>query len=115
MNPSEQFRRFAAECEAMSKFAESRRTKLLETGWQQNGFCSPELADDRYSPKINTIPRRRRFPSIASQDAPDAASPAKFFHSPREHTSLCRVSDLLRRLMASPAPPTKPSSAAVSL
>jgi len=30
MNPSEQFRRFAAECEAMSNFAESRRTKLLD-------------------------------------------------------------------------------------
>ena len=63
MNPSEQFRRFAAECEAMSNFAESRRTKLLD--W----FVKPG----------RSFPHRslRRMPQL-----PNACIFAKFFTAP---------------------------------
>jgi len=51
MNLSEKFRRFAAECEAMSKFARSPEIKLPGTRWQQDGFCSLNW-------RMTAIPRR---------------------------------------------------------
>jgi hypothetical protein len=60
MNPSEKFRRFAAECEAMSKFAKSTESKATWNGMAARWILFAELADDRYSSKVNTTPRRRR-------------------------------------------------------
>jgi hypothetical protein len=60
MNPSEKFRRFAAECEAMSKFAKSPESKATWDGMAARWILFAELADDRYSPKVNTMPRGRR-------------------------------------------------------
>ncbi len=60
MNPSEKFRRFVAECEAMSKFANSPESKANWDGIAARWILCAELADNRYSPKVNTIPRRRR-------------------------------------------------------
>jgi hypothetical protein len=60
MNPSEKFRRFAAECEAMSKFAKSPESKASWHGIAARWMLFAELADDRYSPKVNTTARRQR-------------------------------------------------------
>jgi len=60
MNPSEKFRRFAAECEAMSKFAKSPEGKATWNGMAARWILFAELADERYSSKVNTTRRRRR-------------------------------------------------------
>ncbi len=60
MNPSEKFRRFAAECEAMSNFAKSPESKVTWSGLAAKWTRFAELADDCYSPKVRTEPRRRR-------------------------------------------------------
>jgi len=60
MNPSEKFRRFAAACEAMSRFAKSTESKATWNRIAANWILFPELADDRYSSKVKTTPRRRR-------------------------------------------------------
>ena len=60
MNPSEKFRRFAAECEAMSNFAKSTESKATWNGMAARWILFAELADDRNSSKVNTTPRRRR-------------------------------------------------------
>jgi hypothetical protein len=59
MNLSEKFRRFAAECEAMSKCAKSPESKASWNGMAVRWSLFAERADDRYSPKANTRPRRR--------------------------------------------------------
>ena len=64
MNPAEKFRKFAAECEVMAKFARSPESKAtwgrLAVRWIQ---CA-ELATDRYSAaaKLDRIARRQRRP-----------------------------------------------------
>jgi hypothetical protein len=60
MNPSEKFRRFAAECEAMSKSAKSPESKATWHGIAARWILFAEVADDRYAPKVQTAPRRRR-------------------------------------------------------
>ncbi len=60
MNVSEKFRRFAAECEAMSKCAKSSESKASWDGMAARWILFAELADDRYSPKVNTTQRQRR-------------------------------------------------------
>ena len=60
MNLSEKFRRFAAECEAMSKCATSPESKASWNGMAARWILFAELADERYSPKVNMTPRRRR-------------------------------------------------------
>jgi hypothetical protein len=59
MNLSDKFRRFAAECEAMSRFAESPESKATWDGMAARWILFAESADDRYSSKVNTPPRRR--------------------------------------------------------
>ena len=58
--PSEKFRRFAAECEEMSNFAKSPESKTTCDGMAARWTCFAELAEDRYSVRVNTKPRRRR-------------------------------------------------------
>jgi hypothetical protein len=61
MNLSQKFRRFAAECEAMSKCAKTSESKASWDGMAARWILFAERADDRYSPKVNrTQPRRRR-------------------------------------------------------
>jgi hypothetical protein len=60
MKPSEKFRRFAAECEAMSNFAKSPESKATWNGLAARWILFAELAEVRYSSKVNTTPRRRR-------------------------------------------------------
>jgi hypothetical protein len=61
MNLSAKFRRFAAECEAMSKCAKSSESKASWDGMAARWLLFAELADDRYSPKADMAqPRRRR-------------------------------------------------------
>ena len=60
MKPSEKFRRFAAECEAMSHLAKSPESKAIWNGLAAKWTLFAELANDRYSSKVNTTPRRRR-------------------------------------------------------
>ena len=60
MNLSERFRRFAAECETMSKHAKSPESKASWNGMAARWNLVAELADERYSPKANTVPRQRR-------------------------------------------------------
>ena len=60
MNPSEEFRRFAAECEAMSKFANTPEDKATWNGMAARWILFAELAGERYSSKVNTTRRRRR-------------------------------------------------------
>jgi hypothetical protein len=60
MNPSEKFRKLAAECEAMSEFAKSLESKATWKGMAARWLLFAEQADDRYSPKVNTTPRHRR-------------------------------------------------------
>jgi hypothetical protein len=60
MNLSEKFRRFAAECEAMSKCAKSYESKASWDGMAARWLLFAELADDRYSRKENMTQRRQR-------------------------------------------------------
>lgn len=59
MNPSEKFRRFAAECEAMSKFAKSPESKATWNQIAARWILFAELADGRYSPRVHIAQRRR--------------------------------------------------------
>jgi hypothetical protein len=58
MNLSDKFRRFIAECEAMSRFAESPESKATWDGMAARWILLAESADDRYSSKANTPPAR---------------------------------------------------------
>jgi hypothetical protein len=60
MNLSEKFRRFAAECEAMSRFAKSPESKATWDGMAAKWILFAESVDHRYSSKVNTTPRHRR-------------------------------------------------------
>ena len=60
MKPSDKFRRFAAECEEMSNFVKSPESKSIWNGMAARWTLFAELAEDRYSAKVNTKPRRRR-------------------------------------------------------
>jgi hypothetical protein len=60
MSPSEKFRRFAAECAAMSRFAKSPESKATWNGMAARWVLFAELADDRYRTKVRTAPRRRQ-------------------------------------------------------
>ena len=60
MNPSEKFRRFAAECETMSKSAKSPESKAAWNGIAERWIVVAELADDRYAQKVQKAPRHRR-------------------------------------------------------
>jgi hypothetical protein len=60
MNPSEKFRRFAAECDAMARLAKSTESKATRDGMPARWILFAELAEDRYSLKVKTAPRRRR-------------------------------------------------------
>jgi hypothetical protein len=60
MNLAEKFRRFAAECEAMSKCAKSPESRDTWDGMAARWILFAELADDRYASKVNAAPPRRR-------------------------------------------------------
>jgi len=60
MNLSEKFRRFAAECEAMSEGAKSPESKATWHGMAARWILFAEMADARYSSKVSTTPRRLR-------------------------------------------------------
>jgi hypothetical protein len=60
MNLSEKFRKFAAECEAMSRFAKSPESKATWNGMAARWTLFAESADHRYSSKIDATPQRRR-------------------------------------------------------
>jgi hypothetical protein len=57
---SEKFRRFAAECEAMSKCTKSPESKATWNGMAARWILFAELADNRYAPKGQTARRRRQ-------------------------------------------------------
>jgi len=71
MNPAEQFRKFAAECEVMAKFARSRESKAtwgrLAVRWIQ---CAESMAE-RYSSaaKLDRTAKRHRRPGLRPDDA----------------------------------------------
>ncbi len=71
MNPSEKFRKFAAECQAMAKFARSRESKAtwnhLAARWIQ---CAESMAE-RYSSaaKLHRTAKPNRSPGLRPDDA----------------------------------------------
>jgi hypothetical protein len=60
VNPSEKFKRFAAECEAMSNFVKSAESKATWKGMATRWTLFAQLVEDRYSPQVNRTTRRRR-------------------------------------------------------
>jgi hypothetical protein len=59
MTPSEQFRRFAAECESMAKFTHDRENKPVWHGLAQRWVRCAELAE-RQSAALHDVHRRKR-------------------------------------------------------
>jgi len=60
MNLSEKFRRFAAECKGDVQIRQVPGDQATWDAMAARWILFAELADDRYSPKVNTMPRRRR-------------------------------------------------------
>jgi hypothetical protein len=64
MNSSEQFRKFAAECQAMAKFARSPESKAAWNHLAARWIQCAELVTDRYSAaaKLDRTAKRQRRP-----------------------------------------------------
>jgi hypothetical protein len=76
MNSSEQFRKFAAECQAMAKFARSPESKATWNHLAARWIQCAELAAERYSSaaKLNRTAKRHRTPGRSGSHPGNAAA-----------------------------------------
>ena len=66
MNPSDKFRKFAAECREMAKFARSHGSKATWNHLAARWIQQAELVADRYSSaaKVDRMAKRHRSPTF---------------------------------------------------